>query len=146
MARRITRIETAIDKAFAELNEHNIKTGTPKTMDYNCCQTCSWSNFDSPEDKNVLFYHIQDLEGLRDIRRDNKFNEGYNEELEEEYLYLSWIVDSDKTLEETIFPVFKKHNIKVMYDGTLNTRLRVSLMDLVDQVQGKDNVVVSSES
>jgi len=145
MSRRITKIETAIDKAFAELNEHSIKTGTPKTMDYNCCQTCSWSNFDSPEDKNVLFYHIQDLEGLRSTRRYNKFNDGYNEELEEECLYLSWYVDSNEILEDTIFPIFKKHNIKVMYDGTTKTRLRVSLMDLVDQVQDKDNVEICKE-
>lgn len=142
MARRITRIETALDKAFSELNEHNIKTGTPKTMDYDCCQTCGWSNFDSPEDKNVLFYHIQDLEGLRDTRKYNKSNQGYNDKIGEECLYLSWTVDSKETLEETIFPIFKKHNIKVMYDGTINTRLRVSLMDLVEQLNDINNVEI----
>ena len=140
MARRITRVETAIDKAFKDLEEYNIKTGTPKTMMYNCCQTCSWGNFED-DDKHILFYHIPDLDTLRDIRRENKKAEGWNEDTAEEYLYLAWRTDMN-TLENVIFPVFKKYGIKVSYDGTPKTRLRVSIMDLVDQVENKDNVEV----
>lgn len=133
MGRRITRLETAVDKAFAELEKYNIRTGTPKSMMWNCCQTCSWSNFDSPEDKNVVFYHIQDLEGLREIRRENKWNEGYNEELEEEYLYLAWTVDYPEVLERVIIPTLLNHRINVKHDGTKNSRLRLTLnMDYME--------------
>ena len=38
MGRPIKRIETAVDKAMAELRTMGWKTGTPKDMEYDCCQ------------------------------------------------------------------------------------------------------------
>ena len=53
MGRPIKRIETAVDKAMAELRTMGWKTGTPKDMEYDCCQGCSWGNFESGD--QVLF-------------------------------------------------------------------------------------------
>ena len=131
MSRKITNIETALRNVFNELEINGWKTGTPKTMKYNCCQGCSWGNFN--ENDNVLFYHIQDLDNLRMTRRDNKdikeWNTYYPKEAREtykEYLFLAWQVQS-KDIKNEMLDVLSKHRINVEYDGTINTRLRVSM-------------------
>ena len=80
MGRPIKRIETAVDKAMAELRTMGWKTGTPKDMEYDCCQGCSWGNFESGD--QVLFYHEQDLDNLRYTRRENKDRVRYNQTAE----------------------------------------------------------------
>ena len=132
MARKITNIETALKNAFNELEIHNgWSTGTPKTMEYNCCQSCSWGNFNGND--NVLFYHIQDLDYLREVRRDNKDTKTWNinypseaRETYQEYLFLAWQVQSEE-MKNLMLDVLTKHRINVEYDGTTNTRLRVSM-------------------
>ena len=134
MGRPIKRIETAVDKAMAELRTMGWKTGTPKDMEYDCCQGCSWGNFESGD--QVLFYHEQDLDNLRYTRRENKdrirynqtaeyyeFREGWEpQELYQESLMLAW---SGNVLEA--IRILQNYGVRVKWDGTPNTRLEVMI-------------------
>lgn len=108
MTKTITNIVTAIDNVFKELEElHNFKTGTPKTMAYNCCMSCSWSNFEDGD--NVVFYHSQDLESAR----------------ESNYLMIAWSISPE--LLDIAISTFLKHRVHVQYDGTSKTRFLVTM-------------------
>lgn len=131
MGRPITNIETGVNKVFKELvGLGNFQTGTPKTMEYNCCQSCSWGNFKEEDGENVLFYHIQDLEYLRENRRENNWKKkwGKTEELYPESLMIAWSVKPE--LMDTVIKTFLKHRIDVRYDGTSGTRLEVEMAPL----------------
>ena len=53
MGRKITNLETAIRNVFADLEDNGFSTGTPDTIEYNCCQTCSWSSFEDKDKEKM---------------------------------------------------------------------------------------------
>lgn len=125
MGRPIKSLITALNRTFSELENQGWQTGIPKTMDYACCQSCSWHNFDKDKGDNIVFYHEQDLDNYREAKRENKFNEGWNEELVEESLMLAWSGDVQHLIEALV-----KNRVVVKWDNSPNTRLRVSMAEV----------------
>jgi len=116
MGRKVTNLETAIRKVFAQLEDKGFVTGTPDTLEWNCCQTCSWSSFDEQDkDKSVVFYHIQDREHYR---------EDIADQILEPSLYLAHSLLDEKSrllLLETLMA----NRVNVDWDMTTKTRIRV---------------------
>lgn len=116
MGRKVTNLETAIRKVFTQLESKGFVTGTPDTLGWNCCQTCSWSSFDKQDkDKSVVFYDIQDREHYREDIADQKL---------EPSLYLAHSILNKKhrlLLLETLIA----NRINIDWDMTTKERLRV---------------------
>lgn len=90
-----------ISNAFRELR----RLGYFARQNFMCCQTCGWAEV--PEDKadKAVFYHHQDKERLD---REGK-------------LYLNWSGDGN-----LIKSVFEKCGLKVEWNGTDSTRIKVT--------------------
>lgn len=73
MGRKITNLETALDRAFTRLEALGWSTGTPNTLEYSCCTTCASGCFNQLDDK-VVFYHIQDRNGYREAKKNKVIN------------------------------------------------------------------------
>ena len=127
MGRKITNLETAIRNVFADLEDNGFSTGTPDTIEYNCCQTCSWSSFeDKDKEKSIVFYHIQDREHYREDIKDQVLEPSL-------YLAHSFISEEDKSL---FLSCLLQHRVNIDWDLTRETRPRV-FMAPKDKTRGE---------
>jgi hypothetical protein len=90
-----------LNKAFRELR----KSGFFAKQNFECCNTCGWASVPG-EEKNVVFYHYQAYERLR--------NTGIT--------YLSWCGNA-----EQIISIFEANDIKTDWDGSKNTKIQIDI-------------------
>jgi hypothetical protein len=96
-----------VTEAFKELR----KKGYFARMNHLCCQSCGWAYMSDEQSEKAVFYHRQD--------HDTAWDEENN--LEERYgLYLAWAGDGKEITE-----VLEKHGLKVEWNGSDNTRIKV---------------------
>ena len=116
MGRKVTNLETAIRNVFAQLEDKGFATGTPDTIEYNCCQTCSWSSFDEEDKtKSIVFYHIQDREHYREDIADQRLEPSL-------YLAHSLLNEKHRLL---LLEILMANRVNVDWDMTSDTRIRV---------------------
>lgn len=90
-----------LNKAFSQLR----KLGFFARQNFWCCQNCGWSDIPS-EKRNVVFYHKQDMDCLKETG----------------ICFLSHRGDGTKIVE-----VLKEHGIGVEWDGSNLTRIKINL-------------------
>lgn len=91
-----------LNKAFRELR----KNGYFARQNFWCCQTCAWADIPNEKSKNVVFYHNQDNQDLKQ-----------NGEC-----FLSWNGDG-----KLITKILKNNNIKVDWNGNKSQRIKIYL-------------------
>ncbi|MFT3662767.1 MAG: hypothetical protein QM809_15710 [Gordonia sp. (in: high G+C Gram-positive bacteria)] len=132
---------TALDRAFAELND----TGIVARGDFTCCGTCGSAEIvderdDSREWKGYVFFHQQDTDG---IFQDRTTYLNYGAFLPAFFTQSEWegMSDAERDREyarvtvglmnDVVVPVFRRHGIGVDWGGDLNTRIRLTDVDFL---------------
>ena len=100
------KIARRIDDAFAALRE----MGFFAKANHTCCQSCGLAEI--PEDKEMayVFYHMQDLEGLK----------------QDGVCYLAWGGKVGEKFGHTICDTIRKAGLEVDWNGSENTRIKVT--------------------
>ena len=106
MHKDANKIARRIDDAFAALRE----MGFFAKANHTCCQSCGLAEI--PEDKEMayVFYHMQDLEGLK----------------QDGVCYLAWGGKVGEKFGRTICDTIRKAGLEVDWDGSEHTRIKVS--------------------
>lgn len=91
-----------LNRAFAQLR----KLGYTAKQNFWCCQTCAWHDLTDEEAKKTVFYHSQDNDDLK----------------ENGTCHLAWAGNG-----EEIVKVLKDNGIKVDWDGSENTRIKIDI-------------------
>ena len=100
------KIARRIDEAFAALREH----GFFAKANHTCCMSCGLAQI--PEDKEMayVFYHMQDLENLKDAG----------------LCYLAWGGNDGEKLGHTICDTIRAVGLEVEWNGSESDRIAVS--------------------
>lgn len=94
-------IQAKLTNAFKELR----KLGYFARQNWKCCQTCGWAEVPDDRSDRAVFYHAQDKATLD----------------KQDYCYLAWDGDGQE-----IVAVLEKHNLIVNWNGSENTRIKVT--------------------
>jgi hypothetical protein len=94
--------KSKITKAFRELRNY----GYLAKQNFWCCQSCAWADLTNKELEKAVFYHRQDNKDLK----------------ENGSCYLAWRGNG-----QLIVETLRKHEIKVDWDGTNNSRIKIEL-------------------
>ncbi len=105
MHKDANKIARRIDDAFAALRE----MGFFAKANHTCCQSCGTAEI--PEDKEMayVFYHLQDLECLK----------------QDGVCYLAWGGKVGEKFGHTICDTIRKAGLEVDWDGSEHTRIKV---------------------
>lgn len=127
-----------LTRAFAELNE----LGVVAREDFGCCGSCASAEIDDECDESrhwhgYLFYHQQDT-GWLVASEDGEVYLGYDAyptvgfdeaafaELSEADQQASYRADLDHLLDTIVFPVLRRHGLRVEWDRDPSRRIRVT--------------------